>query len=89
MNPIDIRTETIFTLLRLPAARSRPRDWWTLAALAVIGWLGAVAFLGRRLPRRRARYLGADAADAGVAGAPDRLWPCPVRHGDRLDNVAS
>jgi hypothetical protein len=54
MNPIDIRTETIFTLLRLPAARSRPRDWWTLAALAVIGWLGAVAFLGRRLPRRRA-----------------------------------
>jgi membrane protease YdiL (CAAX protease family) len=57
MNAIDIRAETIFTLLRLPAARVPVRDWWTLAALALIGWLGAVAFLGVYRPNQVARAL--------------------------------
>jgi membrane protease YdiL (CAAX protease family) len=57
MNGVDIRTETVFTLLRLPAARSETRDWWTLAALVVIGWFGAVAFLGRYRPNQVATTL--------------------------------
>jgi membrane protease YdiL (CAAX protease family) len=57
MNGVDIRAETIFTLLRLPAARASARDWWTLMALAVVGWLGAVAYLGRYRPNQVARTL--------------------------------
>ena len=57
MRAIDIRTETIFTLLRLPGARVPARDWWTLAGLVVIGWLGAVAYLGEFRPNQVARAL--------------------------------
>lgn len=57
MDGPDIRGETIFTLVRVPAARSETRDWWIIAALAVIGWLGAVAFLGSYRPNQVARTL--------------------------------
>jgi membrane protease YdiL (CAAX protease family) len=57
VTPLDIRTETIFTLLRLPAARVPARDWWTLTVLAVIGWLGAVGYLGAYRPNQVARAL--------------------------------
>jgi membrane protease YdiL (CAAX protease family) len=56
---VDVRTETIFTLLRLPATGRPAPVWWTLAALAVIGWLGAAACLGAYRPNQISRVLNA------------------------------
>jgi uncharacterized protein len=55
--PMDIRSETIFTLLRLPTARVPRRVWWILAALVMLGWIGAVAYLGRYRPNQVADIL--------------------------------
>lgn len=60
--PIDVRDETIFSLLRLPEAQRPPPTWWTLAILALIGWIGAVAFLGAYRSNQVARVLGAVAS---------------------------
>ena len=82
MDRVEIRDETIFTLLRLPAARTDVRDWWVLAALTVIGWLGAVAFLGGTGPDPMARTLYAVAspemlsyAAVALALASAAPWP--------------
>jgi hypothetical protein len=54
MNSMDVRDDTIFSLLR--AGRSRT-DWWWLGLLVVVGWAGAVAYLGRYRSNQVSRVL--------------------------------
>lgn len=58
MNSMDVREETIFSLLKRADARPSSRATWLwLAGLALIGWVGAVAFIGRYRPHQVVRML--------------------------------
>jgi membrane protease YdiL (CAAX protease family) len=60
MRTVDIREETIFSLFR--RADLRPRStavWWWMTALVLLGWLGAVAYIGRLRPNEVASLLSA------------------------------
>lgn len=60
MSAVDVREETIFSLFK--RADLRPRSaavWWWMVALVLIGWLGAVAFIGRLRPNEVASLLSA------------------------------
>jgi membrane protease YdiL (CAAX protease family) len=59
---VDIRDETVVTLLRLSSVRAAASDWCTLVVLAVVGWVGAVAYLGRYRPNQVAQVLYAVAS---------------------------
>lgn len=69
--PTGIADATIFQLLRLPEARAHDRtQWWWLAGLAGLGWLGATAFLSRYRDTQVAQVLTA------VAPASVIFWSC-------------
>jgi membrane protease YdiL (CAAX protease family) len=74
----DVRSETVWTLLRAPAARATSRAAWAwLLLLGLTAWVGAIAFIGRyrmhevvralyALAPREVLYMGALVITTGV-----------------------
>jgi hypothetical protein len=66
MKDLDVRDETIWSLLRHPAMAGPGRAWPLVAGLALVGWIGAVAFVGR--------YRSNQVSGALYALAPPNAW---------------